>query len=41
MLCLIFPENGFNVVTQKFPKTEKCHFQTLKTFVFDLKVASK
>ena len=39
---LTFPENGFNFVTQKFEKkTEKCPFQTLRTFVFALKVASK
>ena len=82
-LCFIFPENGFNFVTQKFAKnwknaifkhsdirflvqgsykntlshfplkrfqlchskicknTEKCPFQTLRTFVFELKVTSK
>ena len=25
-LCLAFPENGFNFITQKFEKTEECPF---------------
>ena len=41
MVCLAFRKNGFNFVTQKLTKTEKCYFQTLITFVFDLLVASK
>ena len=40
-LCITFPENSFNFVTQTLQKTEKCPFQTLRTFVFKLKVASK
>ena len=40
-LCLTFPENGFNFNTQKVEKNpEKCHFQKLKTFAFEIKVAS-
>ena len=31
----------FNFITQKFAKNEKCKFQTLEKFFFDLKVASK
>ena len=41
MFCLTFPENGFKLVTQKLLKTEKYHFQTLRTFVFELRLASK
>ena len=35
MLCLTFPENSFNFVTQKMQKTENFHFKILKTFAFD------
>ena len=39
-LCLSFPEYGFNFVSQKHAKKlKKCSFQTLRTFVFELKVA--
>ena len=41
MFSLTFPENAFNFVTQKLQKTENFPFQMAKTFVFDLKVASK
>ena len=40
-LLFALPENGFNVVTQKFSKqNKKYYFQTLILLVFDLKVAS-
>ena len=48
MICFTFPENAFNFVSHKFAKKkkkkkkkEKCSFQTLRTCVFELKVASK
>ena len=41
-ICLTLPGNDLNFVSQKFTKKkEKYHFRTLKTFAFDLKVASK
>ena len=40
MSCLTFPESGINFVTRKLQKTEN-FFQILRTFVFDLKVASE
>ena len=40
MSCLTFQESGINFVTRKFQKTE-IFFQILRTFVFDLKVASE
>ena len=40
MSCLTFPESGINFVTRKLQKTE-IFFQILRTFVFDLKVASE
>ena len=40
-LSLTFPENGFNFVTQKFAKNWKVSFSKFRTFVFELKVASK
>ena len=39
--CLEFPENCFNFVTQKFAKNRKMLFQTLRTYVFEFKVAWK
>ena len=41
MFFLAFPENGLNFVAQKLQKTENVPFETLRTFIFDLKVASK
>ena len=40
-LCLVFPENGFNFVTQNCAKNWKWSLQTLRIFVFELKLASK
>ena len=40
-LCLTFPENGFNFVSQKFAKNWKETFQTLTTFVLEIQVAAK
>ena len=40
MSCVTFQESGINFVTRKFQKTE-IFFQILRTFVFDLKVASE
>ena len=42
-LCLAFQGNDFNLATtqtskKKKKRKEKCHFQTLRTFVFELKV---
>ena len=37
-LCLTFPENGFEFVTQKFGN--HCPFQTPRRFVYELKVSS-
>lgn len=36
-----FPRNSFNSVIQKFAKSRKCYFQTLRTFFFYLKGALK
>ena len=40
-LSLALSENGFNLVTQNLQKSEKYPFQTLRTFSFESKVASK
>ena len=36
-----FPRKQFQLRHSKIGKTEKCNFQRFRTFVFDLKVASK
>ena len=41
MFCLTLLKNGFNFVIQKLQKTKNSPFQMFRTFVFDLKVASK
>ena len=41
MLCLAFSENSFKPVTKNLQKTKKSHFQKFRTFVFQMKVASK
>ena len=41
MLCLTFPENGLNFVTQRSAKSEGCLFPMFKIFVFDLTEALK
>ena len=42
MLSLASPKNIFNLFTEKCAKKKlKSHFQKLRTFVFDFKVASK
>ena len=40
-LCLTFPVDGFNFRIQKLAKNWKMTIQVLRTFVFELKVASK
>ena len=41
MFCITFPQDGFNFDTQNLQNPENFPFQTLRTFVFDLKVTSK
>ena len=41
MLCLTFPENGFNFATQKFAKNLKMPFPKAHNICFEPKLASK
>ena len=40
-LWIAFPEISFNVFLKNLQKSEKCYFETLRIFIFDIKVASK